>query len=73
MFFGSAVTNFGVEPFLDRFLQYTNPPLPRMSDAGEVGPEIPYFSGFIFKIQANMNPAHRDRLAFMRIVPGAFE
>ena len=73
MFFGSAVTNFGVEPFLDRFLQYTNPPLPRKSDAGEVGPENPYFSGFIFKIQANMNPAHRDRLAFMRIVSGAFE
>ncbi|MGN0795085.1 MAG: peptide chain release factor 3 [Aristaeellaceae bacterium] len=73
MFFGSAVTNFGVEPFLDRFLQYTNPPLPRMSDQGEVGPESPYFSGFIFKIQANMNPAHRDRLAFMRIVSGAFE
>ena len=73
MFFGSAVTNFGVEPFLDRFLQYTNPPLPRASDAGEIGPENPYFSGFIFKIQANMNPAHRDRLAFMRIVSGAFE
>ena len=73
MFFGSAVTNFGVEPFLDRFLQYTNPPLPRKSDAGEIGPENPYFSGFIFKIQANMNPAHRDRLAFMRIVSGAFE
>ena len=73
MFFGSAVTNFGVEPFLDRFLQYTNPPLPRVSDAGEIGPENPYFSGFIFKIQANMNPAHRDRLAFMRIVSGAFE
>ena len=73
MFFGSAVTNFGVEPFLDRFLQYTNPPLPRQSDAGVIGPEEPYFSGFIFKIQANMNPAHRDRLAFMRIVSGAFE
>ncbi len=73
MFFGSAVTNFGVEPFLDRFLQYTNPPLPRTSDAGEIGPESPFFSGFIFKIQANMNPAHRDRLAFMRIVSGAFE
>ena len=73
MFFGSAVTNFGVEPFLDRFLQYTNPPLPRKGDAGEIGPEEPYFSGFIFKIQANMNPAHRDRLAFMRIVSGAFE
>ena len=73
LFFGSAITNFGVEPFLKRFLQYTTPPLPRMSDLGEVSPEEPYFSGFIFKIQANRNPAHRDRLAFMRIVSGAFE
>ncbi len=73
LFFGSAVTNFGVEPFLERFLRYTPPPLPRQSDQGEIGPEEPYFSGFVFKIQANMNPAHRDRLAFMRIVSGAFE
>ena len=72
MFFGSAVTNFGVEPFLERFLQYTPPPLPRKSDLGMIGPEEPYFSGFIFKIQANMNPAHRDRLAFMRICSGVF-
>ena len=73
LFFGSAITNFGVEPFLKRFLQYTTPPLPRASDLGEVSPGEPFFSGFIFKIQANMNPAHRDRLAFMRIVSGAFE
>ena len=73
MFFGSAVTNFGVEPFLERFLQYTPPPLPRQSDQGVIGPESPFFTGFVFKIQANMNPAHRDRLAFMRIVSGAFE
>ena len=73
MFFGSASNNFGVEPFLDRFLSFTPPPLPRESDAGMITPEEPYFSGFIFKIQANMNPAHRDRLAFMRIVSGAFE
>ncbi len=73
MFFGSAVTNFGVEPFLERFLQFTPPPLSRLSDQGEIGPKEPYFSGFIFKIQANMNPAHRDRLAFMRVVSGAFE
>ena len=73
MFFGSAVTNFGVEPFLERFLRYTPPPLPRRSDIGDIGPEENYFSGFVFKIQANMNPAHRDRLAFMRIVSGAFE
>ena len=69
MFFGSAVTNFGVEPFLDRFLSFTPPPLPRESDLGIIEPTEPYFSGFIFKIQANMNPAHRDRLAFMRIAP----
>ena len=73
MFFGSAVTNFGVEPFLNRFLSFTPPPLPRESDQGMVDPMEPFFSGFIFKIQANMNPAHRDRLAFMRIVSGAFE
>ncbi len=73
LFFGSAVTNFGVEPFLEAFLSITPPPLPRMSDMGEVKPTAEYFSGFIFKIQANMNPAHRDRLAFLRIVSGEFE
>ncbi len=73
LFFGSAVTNFGVEPFLKRFLQFTPPPLPRKSDKGVIQPEDPQFSGFIFKIQANMNPAHRDRLAFLRVVSGSFE
>ncbi|MDD2647306.1 MAG: peptide chain release factor 3 [Eubacteriales bacterium] len=73
MFFGSAITNFGVEPFLNRFLSYTPPPLPRMSDAGEIEPTDENFSGFVFKIQANMNPAHRDRLAFLRIVSGTFK
>ncbi len=73
LFFGSAITNFGVEPFLKRFLQFTPPPLSRKSDHGEIEPEDPLFSGFIFKIQANMNPAHRDRLAFLRVVSGAFE
>ena len=72
MFFGSAVTNFGVEPFLYRFLRYTTPPTPRESDQGEIDPEDERFSGFIFKIQANMNPAHRDRLAFLRVVSGTF-
>ena len=72
LFFGSAVTNFGVEPFLDAFLSITPPPLPRNSDIGEVKPTDSFFSGFIFKIQANMNPAHRDRLAFVRIVSGEF-
>ena len=73
MFFGSAVTNFGVEPFLEAFLSVTPAPLPRMSDVGEIKPFDDFFSGFIFKIQANMNPAHRDRLAFLRIVSGQFE
>ena len=72
MFFGSAVTNFGVEPFLEAFLSITPPPLSRMADIGEIRPTEPYFSGFIFKIQANMNPAHRDRLAFVRVVSGEF-
>ena len=72
MFFGSAVTNFGVEPFLYHFLRYTLPPTPRESDAGLIRPEDEGFSGFIFKIQANMNPAHRDRLAFLRVVSGVF-
>jgi len=73
LFFGSAVTNFGVEPFLEAFLDITPPPLPREADTGMINPTEPYFSGFIFKIQANMNPAHRDRLAFVRIVSGEFE
>ena len=73
LFFGSAVTNFGVEPFLEAFLNITPPPLSRMADIGEIEPTNPYFSGFIFKIQANMNPAHRDRLAFVRIVSGEFK
>ncbi len=72
MFFGSAITNFGVEPFLNRFLRATLPPMPRESDRGMVEPEDPSFSGFVFKIQANMNPAHRDRLAFVRVVSGVF-
>ncbi len=73
LFFGSAITNFGVEPFLTRFLQFTPPPLPRQADIGLIGADYPHFSGFIFKIQANMNPAHRDRLAFLRIVSGVFD
>lgn len=73
LFFGSAVTNFGVEPFLEAFLSITPPPLPRMSNIGEIKPLADFFSGFVFKIQANMNPAHRDRLAFVRIVSGAFQ
>ncbi|MCD8333675.1 MAG: peptide chain release factor 3 [Clostridiales bacterium] len=72
MFFGSALTNFGVETFLQHFLQMTTSPLPRMSDRGEISPFSEDFSAFVFKIQANMNKAHRDRIAFMRICSGKF-
>ena len=73
VFFGSALTNFGVEPFLENFLKMTSPPLPRSTDGGTVDPFDENFSAFVFKIQANMNKAHRDRVAFMRIVSGKFE
>ncbi|MBP3901538.1 MAG: peptide chain release factor 3 [Blautia sp.] len=73
VFFGSALTNFGVETFLQHFLQMTTSPLPRNSDAGIIDPMDDVFSAFVFKIQANMNKAHRDRIAFMRICSGKFE
>jgi peptide chain release factor 3 len=73
VFFGSALTNFGIEPFLEAFLKLTPPPLARTSSEGEVDTFSPDFSAFVFKIQANMNKAHRDRLAFMRICSGKFE
>ena len=73
VFFGSALTNFGVEPFLNAFLQLAPPPGPRESSDGTVQPTDDKFSGFVFKIQANMDPQHRDRMAFLRIVSGRFE
>ena len=73
VFFGSALTNFGVEPFLKEFLNLTSSPLPRNSSIGEIDTFEEPFSAFVFKIQANMNKAHRDRLAFMRICSGKFE
>ena len=73
VFFGSALTNFGVEPFLEHFLEMTTAPLSRNSSVGEIDPFDPEFSAFVFKIQANMNKAHRDRIAFMRICSGKFE
>jgi peptide chain release factor 3 len=73
VFFGSAITNFGVEPFLKEFLKLTLPPAPRNSNEGEVDVYNSDFSAFVFKIQANMNPAHRDRIAFMRICSGEFK
>jgi peptide chain release factor 3 len=71
--FGSALTNFGVEPFLRRFLEHAPPPGPRSTAAGEVRPDNPGFSGFVFKIQANMDPKHRDRINFVRVCSGRFE
>ena len=73
VFFGSALTNFGIEPFLENFLKLTPPPLSRTADCGEIDTFDPDFSAFVFKIQANMNKAHRDRLAFMRICSGKFQ
>lgn len=73
VFFGSALTNFGVETFLKHFLEMTTSPLPRMSNEGEVDAFKEEFSAFVFKIQANMNKAHRDRITFMRICSGKFE
>lgn len=73
VFFGSALTNFGVEPFLEDFLRLTTSPLPRQAGEDTVDPFDPNFSAFVFKIQANMNKAHRDRIAFMRICSGKFE
>ena len=73
VFFGSALTNFGVETFLQHFLQMTQAPLARKADCGQVDPFGEDFSAFVFKIQANMNKNHRDRIAFMRIVSGKFD
>ncbi|MCR5663986.1 MAG: peptide chain release factor 3 [Oscillospiraceae bacterium] len=73
VFFGSALNNFGVEPFLESFLRLTMPPLPRVSEDDVIDPFDERFSAFVFKIQANMNKAHRDRIAFMRICSGRFE
>ena len=73
VFFGSALTNFGVEPFLENFLKMTTPPLPRLSDGELIDPFDENFSAFAFKIQANMNKQHRDRITFFRICSGKFE
>jgi peptide chain release factor 3 len=73
VFFGSAINNFGVQTFLENFLQLAPKPESRISNQGMIAPTRPQFSGYVFKIQANMNPAHRDRIAFLRIVSGKFE
>ena len=73
VFFGSALTNFGVEIFLQNFLKMATTPLARVSEGEEIEPTSDDFSAFVFKIQANMNKAHRDRIAFMRICSGKFD
>ena len=73
VFFGSAMTNFGVHPFLRAFLKLALPPMARPSSAGQIDPLSGQFSGFIFKLQANMDPRHRDRVAFLRVCSGIFE
>ncbi len=72
VYFGSAINKFGVQTFLESFVELALPPSPRHSTVGDVPVDHP-FSGFIFKIQANMNPAHRDRIAFLRVCSGKFE
>ena len=73
VFFGTALGNFGVEELLDNFVEWAPAPLPRPTRARTVEPTEPAFAGFVFKIQANMDPKHRDRIAFMRICAGAYE
>lgn len=73
VFFGSALAPFGVQTFFDRFISMAPAPVPRKSTEGLIQPDEEEFSGFIFKIQANMNPAHRDRVAFLRVCSGKFE
>ncbi len=73
VFFGSALTGFGIEPFLENFLKMTTAPLPRRAEGEVIDCFDDDFSAFVFKIQANMNKAHRDRIAFMRVVSGRFD
>ena len=73
VFFGSAMNNFGVKLMLDGFLKHSPPPKPRVMAGNFIAPEHPEFSGFVFKIQANMDPRHRDRIAFVRVCTGKFE
>ncbi|GAB3728858.1 peptide chain release factor 3 [Luteimonas pelagia] len=72
VFFGSAVNNFGVQPLLDFFVAHAPSPQPHETATREVAPQEPALSGFVFKIQANMDPQHRDRVAFMRVCSGRF-
>ncbi len=73
VFFGSAINNFGIEELLDYFVEYAPAPLPRSTQLRQVQPDEEDFSGFVFKIQANMDPQHRDRIAFLRVCSGHYE
>lgn len=73
VYFGSALNNFGVNEILNALVDYAPPPQKRMTDVREVSPEENKFSGFVFKIQANMDPAHRDRIAFLRVCSGSYQ
>ncbi|HEB87702.1 MAG TPA: peptide chain release factor 3, partial [Gammaproteobacteria bacterium] len=73
VFFGSAINNFGIEELLDYFVEYAPAPLPRSTQRRQVQPDEEDFSGFVFKIQANMDPQHRDRIAFLRVCSGHYE
>ena len=73
VYFGSAINNFGIKALLDDFAHYAPGPLPRATEQRIVRPDEPAFTGFVFKIQANMDPKHRDRIAFMRVCSGRFE
>ena len=72
VYFGAAIHNYGIKELLDAFVAFAPPPQPRSTDARVVSPDEDPFSGFVFKIQANMDPAHRDRIAFMRVCSGAY-
>lgn len=73
VFFGSAINNFGIIELLDAFAEYAPSPRPRQAEQREVAPEEDKFTGFVFKVQANMDPAHRDRVAFLRVCSGKFD
>jgi peptide chain release factor 3 len=73
VFFGSAMNNFGIQLLLDGFLGLSSPPRPQPTTTGVIAPEDPRFTGFVFKIQSNMDPRHRDQLAFVRVCSGRFQ
>src|SRR5699024_6905045 len=72
VFFGSAINNFGISPLLDSFVEHAPAPMPHKTESRMVDPGEPHLSGFVFKIQANMDPHHRDRIAFMRVCSGHY-